>query len=417
VFIFQIQVQNVPEILKLLSERAEHPKSQYPPELKSFALNLNYYSNSGYEFVRKTFNNLIPSQRQLQRWLAKIDGSPGFTEESLNLLNRKISQQASKNKRVAVALTMDEMYIRKHVTWDKNQNKFIGFVDFDSANDSNIVANKVLVFMVTAVNGNWKLPVGYFNVARLQTYNRADLLRGCLEFLSRVDIDIFSLTFDGDPSSMAAAEQFGIKFGAGNLCSTMINPTNGQPISVFLDMSHALKLVRNNFAKCGQLTFINSENEEQVIDWKHISDMEALQSSKGLHLGNRLTPQHIDFENEKMKVRLAAQLFSEGTASGLDYLRLEKYPGFEDSQPTSQFCRYINYIFDIFNSRTLEATHMKKPLSRTNKDRVFRYMDEVVDFIRKLRTPEGNLVITSSIKTGFLGIIMNIQSLKALYNR
>jgi hypothetical protein len=37
---------------------------------------------------------------------------------------------------------------------------------------------------------------------------------------------------------MAAAEQFGIKFGAGNLCSTMINPTNDQPISVFLDMSH-----------------------------------------------------------------------------------------------------------------------------------------------------------------------------------
>jgi hypothetical protein len=83
-----------------------------------------------------------------------------------------------------------------------------------------------------------------------------------------------------------------------------------------------------------------------------------LQSAKGLHLGNRLPPQHIDFENERIKVILDAQLFSEGTASGLDGLRLEDYSGFEDSQPTSQFCRYINYIFDIFNSRTLEATHM-----------------------------------------------------------
>jgi hypothetical protein len=102
-----------------LTNRAENPKGHYSPELKCFALNLLYYSNRGNEFVRKSLNYLIPCQRHLQRWYAKLDGSPGFTEESLKLLNRKILEAKIKGKKVAFALTMDEMHVRHHVSWEK----------------------------------------------------------------------------------------------------------------------------------------------------------------------------------------------------------------------------------------------------------------------------------------------------------
>jgi DNA transposase THAP9 len=334
----------------------------------------------------------------------------------LKLLNRKILEAKIKGKRVALALTMDEMHVRQHVSWDKCQNKFVGYVNFDSKDETNAVASKALVFMVTAVNGSWKLPVGYFNVAKLNSDNRADLVHACLEFLNRVDADIFSLTFDGDSSCMAAVEAFGVRFDGRDLCSIMINPVNGKPIPVFLDMSHAIKLVRNNFEKCGVITIIK-DNEEGVIDWGHIVELERLQSSKGLHLGNRLTPNHINFNNEIMKVKLAAQILSESVAASLDYLRSLNYSFFETSQHTSEFCRYFNYIFDIFNSRTLKSQYFKRPLSAANKDTVFEYMDEVANYIRQLRTSDGQLLITSKMKTGFLGIILNIQSLKALYYR
>ena len=41
---------------------------KYPPELKSFALTLQFYSSKAYEFVRKTFNLALPHQVQVRKW-------------------------------------------------------------------------------------------------------------------------------------------------------------------------------------------------------------------------------------------------------------------------------------------------------------------------------------------------------------
>lgn len=64
-----------------------------------------------------------------------------------------------------------------------------------------------------------------------------------------------------------------------------------------------LKLVRNAF---GDLkTFIDKDNE--LIKWEYLEKLHNLQAAEGMHLGNKLRVAHINYDKQKMKVRLAAQ--------------------------------------------------------------------------------------------------------------
>ncbi|XP_077555575.1 THAP domain-containing protein 1-like [Haemaphysalis longicornis] len=55
-----------PDIHQLLCRSVEKEKIQYPPELRTLALTLHFYSPAAYEYVRAKFNNALPSQRTLR---------------------------------------------------------------------------------------------------------------------------------------------------------------------------------------------------------------------------------------------------------------------------------------------------------------------------------------------------------------
>ena len=126
---------------------------KYSPELKSFALTLQSYK--AYEFVRKTFNLALPHQVQVRKWYSKIPAEPGFTEPAFKALQFKVEEANKKGQKVICSLMLDEMAIRKHVSWDGV--KFRGYVDVGNGaeeNDSSPVAKDALVLMAVAVNGS-----------------------------------------------------------------------------------------------------------------------------------------------------------------------------------------------------------------------------------------------------------------------
>lgn len=57
---------------------------------------------------------------------------------------------------------MDEMPIRHQVEW--TGQKFCGYVDIGTGIDEDTLpeAKEALVSMLLAINGSWKVPVGYF---------------------------------------------------------------------------------------------------------------------------------------------------------------------------------------------------------------------------------------------------------------
>ena len=149
------------EIMKriILQKKNKNPGA-YPPELRSFALTLKYYSSEAYRFVRKSFNLGLPFR--YKSWYSKIEGDRGFTKATFLALAAKVSASRQSGERVICSLMLDEMAIKKHFEW--NGKEFKGFVDIGNGvkDDSLPAASNALVFMAVAVNSNWKVPCGYF---------------------------------------------------------------------------------------------------------------------------------------------------------------------------------------------------------------------------------------------------------------
>lgn len=61
-------------------------KTVYAPELRSFALTLNFYLPHAYRYVRKMFDTCLPHPRKFQKWYHSIDVRPGFTEPAFAAL-------------------------------------------------------------------------------------------------------------------------------------------------------------------------------------------------------------------------------------------------------------------------------------------------------------------------------------------
>ncbi|XP_037801972.1 uncharacterized protein LOC119596716 [Penaeus monodon] len=80
-------------------------------------------------------------------------------------------------------------------------------------------------------------------------------------------------------------------------------------------MCHMLKVVRNTLADGGILVDLNGEH----IRWQYIVELHKLQACEDLRLGNKLKLTHIEWRQQKMKVNLAAQVFSSSVTDALQY--------------------------------------------------------------------------------------------------
>ena len=198
----------------------------------------------------------------------------------------------------------------------------------------------------------------------------------------------------------------------GNLKTYFHHPITKEPVFIFLDPCHMLKLVRNTIGD--KKNIVDGNNE--VISWKFIEHLHKLQQSEGLSLANRLKEGHLNFVKQKMKVKLAAQLMSESVADAIDLCSSMKLKDFDDSGATTKFIRYINNLFDILNSRNLFARGWKRPISNFNESKVINFVTEAKDYICNLKESQtGQQMIFSQRKTGFVGFLVCCNSALQMY--
>lgn len=229
---------------------------------------------------------------------------------------------------------MDEMNIRQQIEYDGKENH--GYVnlgnDMEPKFDS--IAKYVLVFMVVGMNQRQKLPVAYFLIDSLTGEQKASLVRQCVAKLSDIGVEVASLTFDGLSSNKTMAKLLGANITDLSVDSHCI--LSGQKLMNFFDSCHSIKLIRNTFGE--KKVFRNSKGE--YIDWQYIVELNKLRETEGLHLGNRLSPLHVFFASNKMKVKLATQLFSNSVADAMEFCMKElKLDVFKGAGPTIEFIR------------------------------------------------------------------------------
>ncbi|CAH1994072.1 unnamed protein product [Acanthoscelides obtectus] len=400
--------------LKIFERMLRGPSSQkYDPSIRTFALTLSFYSPRAYNFVRNTFNKSLPHLSTISKWYRSVDGSPGFTQEALQALKIKHEFALSQGKAVYCNLVLDEMSIRHQVEW--TGSTFSGYIDIGLKIDSDILpeAKEALVFMLVCLNGSWKIPVGYFFLDGLSGKEKAEIVKKCLSFIHESGVIVTSLTFDGAPVNFTMASHLGANFDVSIMKTCFTHPVTGSDVFIILDPCHMIKLVRNTF---GSQKYLIDQDGNQ-IDWNFLSKLVYTQYSEGLHLGTKITVRHLQFVREKMKVKIATQTLSKSVADALSYLCKDlKLPAFQNAEATAIFIKKFNDVFDIFNSRNKLAKYQfKRPLSPATAEHFFSFFDELSSYIKNLKL--GSIpIIQSPRKTGFLGFLICITSLKGLYN-
>ena len=169
---------------------------------------------------------------------------------------------------------------------------------------------------------------------------------------------------------------------------------------------HHLKRIKNS--KC------------EIIDWNFIENLLEIQTSEKVKCGNRLTHNHVFFQNVKMKVKYAVQVLSRRVSKSLKFCREHlKLDSFQNSEATEEFILIMNDIFDLFNSHVKYSPsfyQFKNALSKDNKLLWENKIKHTEEYIRGLQTIDGlNIVKNSPRKVGFIGILSNILAIKQIY--
>lgn len=378
---------------------------KYSMELRKFAITLNFYSPKAYRFVRDEFNSVLPCPRTLSKWYIHVNAEPGFTKEAIDTLSLVSKNSPSP---IYCALLMDEIAIRKHIEWDGYT--FHGYINFGSEIQNETVdeATECFVLMVVGINASWRIPIGYFFCNHLNSTQKVNLVRRCIDVVSETGIKVVSLTFDGCAVNVSMSRALGCTLDANpsNILTTFnAHDTN---VNIIFDTAHMIKLVRNTF---GEKKILIDHNGG-VINFKFIEKLLTLQENEKCHLGNKLKKEHVFYLKKKMKVKLATQLLSNSVADALlfckDNLKLKE---FSDCEATVHFIRIFNDAFDILNSRQLVSYGFKGAVCMKNFNQIKSFIQLFFFYVNNLKLENGQLIVKSQRSTGFLGLLISLNSL------
>ena len=214
------QVQNKKKLSGISS-------AKYPAALRAFAMTLHFYSPRAYGFVRRKFCKALPDPSTMRSWYSAVDGEPGFTLESFQALKFKAAEAKKCKKKVLVSFMLDEISIKRSI--QRLPNGCVrGYVNMGTeveSNDTIPLAKEALVMMVVALDGNWKLPIGYFLVNGINSDTKSGLVSEALIHLHDVDIEVVSVTLDGPTQNFATMRALGADFSMSNTKPFFLHPS------------------------------------------------------------------------------------------------------------------------------------------------------------------------------------------------
>ncbi|KAE9543700.1 hypothetical protein AGLY_002096 [Aphis glycines] len=351
--------------------------AKYTLAIRSFALTLQFYSAKAYSFVRKMFKNLLPHPATLKKWYSVIEGEPGFTHEAFIVIKTKALQSSES---IICNIVMDEMAIRKQISFLNGKfycgvNLGTGLENSDSDNIQE--ATNSLIFLAVGINGHWKIPVGYLLVHSFSGTERANLLTKCLELIEETGAKCFSITFDGAPYNLSMCKSLGANFdfSSKDFKPWFHNPSypekKNEITYVLWDACHMIKLVRNT-----------------------LGDKKNFRTYKNL----------------KVCMPRIMQVFL------LDYCSVKNLNYYK---PTSEFCKMFNDAFDIPNCKNrLAKGDYDFPTEEKTILKIKKFVEQFTLYIEGLKFEpsnnysEGQQILLSQRKTGFLGLIICLSRKK-----
>lgn len=220
---------------------------------------------------------------------------------------------------------------------------------------------------------------------------------------------LLNIAFDGLATNFSACTMLGASFDLTDFRPFILNPVNSRRICIVLDPPHCIKLVRN----CITDEKILRDDDNNPICW---SFFENLISQKSGLVSHKMTKSHIDFHSNKMNVKLAAQTLSLSVAKSMEFLHRSGDQSYSNAVGTIIFIKNFNKVFDIFNSKHIDSNNLfKTGLNQNNSKDIFKFLNYFSNYLKKLKFGSNNILETSR-KTGFLGFIINTETLRHFYS-
>lgn len=386
---------------------------QYSPIIRKFAFTLFIHSPKAYRYVRTKFGKTLPSPSTLAKWFAKSDcnGEPGILPEAIKTLSSAAQAMNNEGKPFLCALSFDEIAIRKHVQYDHQKKQWYGYIKYRKKDNNGKlpIANNALVFMVTSLNSGSSIPIAYYPIKSLDAAEKRDLLVNILSELSKIQVKVTNITFDGLSSNLAACEMLEASFDPRNPIPFIRHPVDRSKVYIILDPCHMIKLVRNSLGDLKKIV----DPSRGSIEWKYF---EKLENARVNHrfVTHRLNKRHLQYARNRMNVRLAAQTFSKAVSASMQYLEQIGDPNFGNSGATSHFTKMMNDLFDTMNTKCVKNDVFKSALNSDNSEAVFSLYNQLQPYLLSLKFSR-KICVDSRRKTGFVGFLINMVSVRHLY--
>lgn len=356
-------------------------KARWTQDELSKGFTLRYFSKRAYVYMRQTLKYPLPGLSTLQQWAANINLTSGILNDVLRVMN--VTGQTKSQKFKVAVLSFDEIKVSSVYEYNQKEDEVMGPNTY------------MQVVMARGLFEKWKQPV-YIGFDQKMT---KDILTTIITKLHEIQYCVLACTSDCGGGNQGLWKEMGISEEK----TYVKHPVSEKPIYFFGDVPHLLKLLRNWFLDTGFLlndgTVINKFPVKSLIE-----DTRTEISSC-----YKLTPLHITCERtERQNVRLAAQLFSNTTATALkQYL---PGPDKTTAAKTADFIQLVNNWFDIFNSYTPSASIPTKKPYGVNLETQDEILNAMLHTIKTMRCRGKN-----NLQVFQKAIIMSIKSLQGLY--
>lgn len=299
-------------VMSQIRNADRHPKGRRWMFMdKSFALNVLYQSPATYRIMGKFL--CLPSKSSLCSYVGNSEFEVGFGTTVLSKLEKKINFLDEVDK--VCTIVLDEMSIKPNYQYNSRLDIVEGVEDLGEGpglGHRNVLAHHALVIMVQGLRTKWEQPVAYFFSNTSVPPKKFKLITiQTIEMLQNIGLEILGLICDMAGTNIGLFKELNVS----EECPYFT--VNGKHITAIYDPPHLLKSTRNNVEKYGVTI------ETCRVEWSNIEKKYDLdnQSSipdfvKTAHILPKLTKSHIHPNNkDKMKVRYAAQIFSNSVAA------------------------------------------------------------------------------------------------------
>lgn len=352
------------------------------------ALTLRSMSRKCYEYLRKVKGIPLPSKSTLNARARDFPCEPGILHAVLSLM-KSTSETMTQMERVAV-LSFDEMSISSEWNYDKGSDTL--FKPHD----------KVMVYMVRGLVGNWKQPV-YFNFD--ESYRKKVLLN-IIKEVENAGYPIVAIVHDMGPTNLRLWKDFKIDPTESKTCSFQ-NPFADRNIFLFADVPHLLKLIRNNFIDSGF----------DLANGAHVSDaaIRKIMSMKKTEycLIPKISELHLNvYGQQRQRVKYAAHLLSESCSKAITFFLDKGTLKSGDFRETADFIDLVDKWFDVLNSSRQWA-------EKKTRNAFGVHLDEQKQILYKMMYVARTMRVRQPKRKGLFpfqkGLLVSSQSLLGLY--